>query len=301
MSRAARVVDFGTRHDEPVDALGEMDVAIEALRKGGAFALGMRDLAGRLLDSDLAGSARALMRVSDLDRWIAACGADWGQNALYPTWTWPADERSELGLVIALIERFAREPSRALDFVDEFHCIDGDAEIRLLHLVEEVIVPFGRHYREFVMRHRKRGAPIGAAVIVCGDDDQTRRTVCERLTEHAFDVQAIGACAAGHPEPFLAACPANDEVAMAIVILGPGDLEARWLSRPAPGVASPGLLSLILLTGRLGADRVTALASTALQADWSGCLVPPLMITPDPGSDWASALLDRIPMGVPAR
>lgn len=297
MAGLARIIDIEASDEAPRDPFGALALAVEDLRRGGDFAAKLRILAECLFQPPLGSAAQALMRACDLDGWIAACGSNWRRNALYPTLTWPTDERIELGLGLALIEDAARRPSRALDFVDEFYCIDGDAPVRLQHFVEEVIVPFHAHFREFLMRRRMDGAPLGAGVVVCGDDELLMGALCEALTQHAYEVHRIAACAPGAPDAFLGACPPSEQIATAIVVLGATDVEARWLRRPAPGAASPGLTSLALLVGRLGARRVRALASAEIHADWSACLSPPLLVEPEPTGEWKAGLLDRLSRG----
>ncbi len=68
---------------------------------------------------------------------------------------WPSDPKQEMGLVVQLIDRFAKDPDMALKFSISYY--DGGDTItsNLQHLVAQTIVPFARdyiHYAETALK-----------------------------------------------------------------------------------------------------------------------------------------------------
>lgn len=64
---------------------------------------------------------------------------------------WPEDADEVLGLKWLLIQKFAREPSQLLTFAHTFYTIGRNLTGELHSLTRQLLIPFGRDYKEFVM------------------------------------------------------------------------------------------------------------------------------------------------------
>lgn len=84
---------------------------------------------------------------------------------------WPEEADEVLGLKWLLIQKFAREPHQLLNFAHTFYTIGRNLTGELHSLTRQLLIPFGRDYKEFVMMvEDSNGASSGT--LVSGDKVQ---------------------------------------------------------------------------------------------------------------------------------
>lgn len=64
---------------------------------------------------------------------------------------WPVEVEKVLGLKWLLIQKLAREPSKLVDFSLTFYTVGHNLTGELHSLTRQLLIPFGRDYKEFVM------------------------------------------------------------------------------------------------------------------------------------------------------
>jgi hypothetical protein len=78
---------------------------------------------------------------------------------------WPEEADEVLGLKWLLIQKFAREPHQLINFAHTYYTIGRSLTSELHSLTRQLLIPFGRDYKEFVMMAEDpNGASSGALV-----------------------------------------------------------------------------------------------------------------------------------------
>jgi hypothetical protein len=76
---------------------------------------------------------------------------------------WPEEADGVLGLKWLLIQKLAREPHRLLNFAHTFYTVGRNITGEFHSLTRQLLIPFGRDYKEFVMMvEDSNGAGSGA-------------------------------------------------------------------------------------------------------------------------------------------
>lgn len=83
---------------------------------------------------------------------------------------WPEEADGVLGLKWLLIQKLAREPHRLLNFAHTFYTVGRNITGEFHSLTRQLLIPFGRDYKEFVMVEDSNGAGSGA--LASGDKTQ---------------------------------------------------------------------------------------------------------------------------------
>lgn len=87
---------------------------------------------------------------------------------------WPEDADEVLGLKWLLIQKFAREPRELFNFAYTFYTVGRSITGELHSLTRQLLIPFGRDYKDFVMMVE---APNGASSGALASDDKAQRAM----------------------------------------------------------------------------------------------------------------------------
>ena len=232
---------------------------------------------GRLLQSDeLIDINKGLTSDVDLNAFLKAGEGTAGGFVGTRRLPWPEDPKQCMGLTLLLIEKFADEPSYALNFGHTYYH-SGSKVIAGLHaIVGQLLIPFARDYRDYVIN---RGNVIPKMVlpgsnkifIVHGHDGEARESVARFLEGIGYEPIIL------HEQPnkgrtIIEKVESNSDVGFAIVLLTPDDEGCAKGGTPEPRARQNVLLELGYFIGRLGRDRVCALKKGKLDipSDFAG-------------------------------
>jgi hypothetical protein len=227
----------------------------------------------------------------DLDAWIKAGEATQGGMVGSATLEWPSDQREELGLVIALIDRFADNPDAATNFSHTFYYAGNKLTATLQNMVAQMIVPFARDYIDHVKTVTgateptvlpERSGPAARKVfIVHGHDEGARESVARFLEQLKFEPLILHE-QANQGRTIIEKIEAHGGVGFAVILLTPDDVGSVRGGDLQPRARQNVLLEL------LGRSRVCALKRGDLEvpSDFGGVVYEPF----DVGGAWKQAL-----------
>src|SRR5208337_991276 len=252
----------------------------------------------RLLHSEsLDAISRALTEKVDLPAWIAAGEVTQGSMVGSAELEWPSSTEEELGLVVALIDRFSEIPDEASNFSYKFYYNSNDITRNIQNMIAQMIVPFARGYIDYVKASTGsteatllpiRSEPAARKIfIVHGHDEGPREAVARFLERLDFEPIIL------HEQPnqgrtIIEKIEAHGDVGFAIVLLTPDDIGAAKGQNTQPRPRQNVLLELGYFIGRLGRSRVCALKRGDMEvpSDFEGIVYEPF----DAGGGWKSAL-----------
>jgi hypothetical protein len=252
----------------------------------------------RILHSDtLEPVSSALIEDVDVNAWINAGEATQGGMVGSATLEWPSDQREQLGLVILLIDRFAKNPDAAIDFSLKFHYAGSNLTANLQNMVGQTIVPFARDYidhvkmvtgaTELTMLPERSGPAARKVFIVHGRDEGARESVARFLEQLKFDPIILHE-QANQGRTIIEKIEAHGEVGFAVILLTPDDVGSMKDGDLQPRARQNVLLELGYFVGRLGRSRVCALKRGDMEvpSDFGGVVYVPF----DAGGAWKQVL-----------
>lgn len=224
----------------------------------------LRELA-RLLDHpDLARANAALTADLDLDAFLEESSRTKGSMAGSAELAWPPERTKQLGLVLLLLRRFAAKPDDMFGFGLTFYHSGNSATSNLRAVVRQVIIPFQRDYKEYVLAGGTTEARLVRTVsnrvfVVHGHDEGAREAVA-RFLERLGLVAVILHEQASGGMTVMEKIEKHGDVAFAVVLLTPDDEgRAKGGEDLRPRARQNVLLELGYFLARLGRERVCAL------------------------------------------
>lgn len=299
---AAANSDGDTMSDANVDQglLRQIENTITDLRRSehNTFERHVKKLSRLLHSPELAEITDELTAGIDVAAWIKAGQDTQGSMAGSAQLEWPEDQREELGMVVSLIDLFAREERRAEDFAFTFY-YNGSSSIssNLQAMVEQVLVPFARDYinyvkartstKEATLLPQRTGPAARKAFVVHGHDDGSREAVARFLERIGFEAIILHE-QANQGRTIIEKIEAHGEVGFAVVMLTPDDVGGVKDGPQQPRARQNVLLELGYFIGRLGRSRVCALrrGQVEIPSDFGGVVYE----TFDASGGWKSAL-----------
>lgn len=182
---------------------------------------------GRLLQHDeLRAINTHLLANVDLDDFLARSEATGGSMVGSQELLWPDDPQAALGLTLALVLRMADDADFALQVSHTFFYADSRQAIR--SMVGQMIVPFARDYRAYVLSAGSTQTKIQRSkskrvFVVHGHDGEARETVARFLSKVHLEPVIL------HEQPnrgrtIVEKVEANADVGFAVILLTPDDL-----------------------------------------------------------------------------
>lgn len=179
--------------------LRQLENAVSDLRRAeqNTFGRHVKKLS-RLLHSDgLETITRKLIQNVDLDAWLEAGNATAGSFVGSAQLDWPSDTEDELGTVVLLIDRFAEDPDKAINFSFTFYYNGNNITSNQQNMVAQMIVPFIRDYIDYVksttgtteptLLPARSGPAARKVFIVHGRDEGAREAVARFLEKLQFE------------------------------------------------------------------------------------------------------------------
>lgn len=107
---------------------------------------------GRLVaDSSLQSLNQRLVADLDVERFLEESFKTQGSMVGSARLVWPEEADEVLGLKWLLVQKFAHEPRQLLTFAHTFYTVGRNLTGELHSLTRQLLIPFGRDYKEFVM------------------------------------------------------------------------------------------------------------------------------------------------------
>lgn len=114
-------------------------------------------------DSSLQSLNQRLVADLDVERFLEESSKTQGSMVGSARLVWPVEADEGLGLKWLLVQKFAREPTQLLTFAHTFYTVGRNLTGELHSLTRQLLIPFGRDYKEFVMAvEDPNGASSGA-------------------------------------------------------------------------------------------------------------------------------------------
>lgn len=253
----------------------------------------LKTLVRLLHDSCLEEINQSLIRGVDFDAFIAASEKTGGSIIGSAQLVWPEDERQVLGLTLVLLDRLSSDSNYAMNFSHTYF-YSGNKVVAGIHtLTSQLIIPFVRDYKAFVMRQRKTGISATTTkskqvFIVHGHDGEAKESVARFLSAIGFQPIIL------HEQPnkgrtIIEKVEAFREVGFAVVLLTPDDEgKAKSAGSLEPRARQNVLFELGYFIGSLGRERVCALLrdEVAIPSDFDGVVWTKM----DSGYGWKQAL-----------
>lgn len=104
-----------------------------------------------LADSSLQSINQRLVADSDVERFLSESSKTQGSMVGSARLAWPTEADEVLGLKWLLVQKFASEPCQLLNFAHTFYTVGRNLTGELHSLTRQLLIPFGRDYKEFVM------------------------------------------------------------------------------------------------------------------------------------------------------
>ncbi len=209
---------------------------------------------------------------------------------------WPDDPKQTLGLTYLLMCKFGDDPEYMLQFGFLYYYSGRQLSATLQNVIRQVIFPFVRDYKEFVMANgttqNQLHIPMSNKVfVVHGHDEGARESVARFLEK--MDFQAIILHEqANQGRTVIEKVEAHGDVGFAVVLLTPDDEGCAKGKPPEPRARQNVLLELGYFIGRLGRNRVCALKRGELEipSDFAGMV----WVQMDSSSGWKFALANEL-------
>jgi predicted nucleotide-binding protein len=253
----------------------------------------LKTLVRLLHGSNLEEINQSLIQGVDFDAFIAASEKTGGSIIGSAQLVWPEDEKQVLGLTLILLDKLSGDSNYAMNFSHTYFYA-GNKVIAGIHtLTSQVIIPFVRDYKAYVMRHGKTEATSATRTakqvfIVHGHDGEAKESVARFLSTIGFTPIIL------HEQPnkgrtIIEKVEAFSEVGFAVVLLTPDDEgKAKSATQVEPRARQNVLFELGYFIGCLGRDRVCALLrdEVSIPSDFDGVVWTKM----DSGNGWKQAL-----------
>ena len=209
---------------------------------------------------------------------------------------WPDDPEKALGLQFMLVQQFAENPDDMLQFAHYYFHVGNQHNGNLRAIVGQMIVPFARDYKEYVLAGATMEAKLKASLsnkvfVVHGHDEGARESVARFLEKLGFEAIILHE-QANQGRTIIEKIEAYSDVGFAVVLLTPDDYGGKAGDPPKPRARQNVVLELGYFVGHLGRGHVCALMRGEIEvpSDWSGVVYQPM----DPGGGWKGALAKEL-------
>lgn len=206
---------------------------------------------------------------------------------------WPDDDKEQLGITLLLLQKMGKEPEFLLSFGHTYFNSSPKLNTSLRAVVGQLIIPFLRDYKAFVINKGKPEPKIimpksNQIFIVHGHDTGARESIARFIERLGIDVVILHE-QANRGGTIIEKIEANRDVGFAIVLLTPDD-EGRRIGETnlAPRARQNVLLELGYFMAYLGRSNVCALRSgnVEIPSDFAGVVWTEL----DPSGAWKASL-----------
>jgi Predicted nucleotide-binding protein containing TIR-like domain len=205
---------------------------------------------------------------------------------------WPDEPEKVLGLTYLLIQRFAEKPDYMFNFGHTYFYAGSKIMSSIQSVIRQVIIPFVRDYKDFVMNQGVVKTELSIAVsnkvfIVHGHDGEARESVARFLEKIGLEAIILHE-QANRGRTIIEKVEANGDVGFAVVLLTPDDQGRARGGALELRARQNVLLELGYFIGRLGRERVCALkrGELVVPSDFAGVVWE----TMDEGGGWKMAL-----------
>lgn len=258
-----------------------------------SYARPVKTLARLLQDVALTSVNQKLTAGLDLDTFLKNSQKTQGGMVGSARFLWPEDPEQYLGLAYLIICKFGDDPEYLFQFGHTYYYGGGSKIISTIqNVVRQVIIPFARDYKEYVLRQgsiqTQFTAPSSNKVfIVHGHDGEARETVARFLEKIGFEAIILHE-QANQGRTVIEKVEAHGDVGFAVVLLTPDDEGCSKGGQLEPRARQNVLLELGYFIGRLGRNRVCALKRGNLEipSDFAGVVWEKM----DSGNGWKLAL-----------
>lgn len=104
-----------------------------------------------LADSSLQSVNQRLVADLDVEQFLDESSKTQGGMVGSAQLVWPVDADQVLGLKWLLVQKLAREPNQLISFAHTYYTVGRNLTGELHSLTRQLLIPFGRDYKEFVM------------------------------------------------------------------------------------------------------------------------------------------------------
>jgi len=104
-----------------------------------------------LADSSLQSLNQRLVADLDIERFLDESSKTQGSMVGSARLVWPADADQVLGLKWLLVQKFACKPNQLLGFAHTYYTVGRNLTGELHSLTRQLLIPFGRDYKEYVV------------------------------------------------------------------------------------------------------------------------------------------------------
>lgn len=252
----------------------------------------IKTLARLIQDPALGPVNQKLTSDLDLDRFIHESESSQGGMVGSAQLAWPDEPERILGLTWLLIRKFGEDPDYMINFGHTFFYGGSKIIAAIQGITRQMIIPFVRDYKDYVMGHGRVGPRLTIAVtkkvfVVHGHDAEARETVARFLERIGFEAIILHE-QANRGRTVIEKVEAHGDVSFAVVLLTADDEGCARGGKAEPRARQNVLLELGYFIGRLGRDRVCALKRGDLEipSDFAGVVWE----TMDSGHGWKLAL-----------
>jgi len=261
-------------------ALRELNNAVLDLQSAdyNTFERPLERMASALNAEDLKPISDELRSKADFDAFLAEANAG-GSMMGSARLNWPSNREEELGLVIHLIDRAAKDPHWFLNLAHTYYYSGRKIVGDIRKITSSVIIPFSRDFAthaEILVPTlpvtEKEPTDLNRVFIVHGHDEAPRETVARFIGKIGFDPIILHE-QANRGMTIAEKLIANANVGFAVVLLTPDDFgRAKNDDAEKPRARQNVILELGYFIGRLGRDRVCALlkGDVEIPSDYMG-------------------------------
>ena len=253
----------------------------------------LKELVNLLSHPELAGANASLTDGLDLEAFLEESGRTQGGMLGTARLVWPPERPKQLGLIVLLLRKFADDPGEMMQFGHTFCHAGSKLDANVHAVVRQVIIPFQRDYREYVLAQGRVEsrviAPVSNRVFVVHGHDEAARETVARFLERLGLVAVILHEQASRGRTVIEKVEEHGDVAFAVVLLTPDDEgRSRGVGELMPRARQNVVLELGYFLARLGRDRVCALkrGGVEIPSDFAGVVWTDM----DPGGGWRLTL-----------
>ena len=234
-----------------------------------------------------------LVQGVDFDSFIAASEKSGGSFVGSHQLKWPDDPKQVLGITLVLLDKFSNDSSFLLNFSHTYFSSSRKVIVGIRTLTSQLIIPFVRDYKAYVMRHgnvepNSSIATSKEVFIVHGHDGEAKESVARFLDKIGIVPIIL------HEQPnkgrtIIEKVEAFSEVGFAVILLTPDDEgKKKGADELEPRARQNVLFELGYFIGCLGRDRVCALLRDEVKvpSDFDGVVWTKM----DSGNGWKQAL-----------
>ncbi|MDD9988065.1 MAG: nucleotide-binding protein [Spirochaetaceae bacterium] len=197
---------------------------------------------------------------------------------------WPDDRTEELGLMLVLIERGAKDPRWFLNVACNYYHGGRKYIESIRKITRSAIIPFGRDFARHLRQNRSSMPPsrdepsdLGRVFVVHGHDEAPREMVARQISDLGLEPVIL------HEQPnqgmtVIEKLEANGNVGYAVIVLTPDDIgRGKLESEEKPRARQNVILELGYFLARLGRKKVIAFSKDEVEipSDYMGVVYVP--------------------------